>query len=155
MYQNSRVGEYLRYSSERYGRYRGLSIFIFILDTISRKQYLSQGYREYLQILGQAKDKILLHCSMVHLCLHGFWCFGSKWLNMQIILIKNLNLTLERTILSQKSDIRHNERWLKEQITIFQYLICILICIFVILVNMSILSYLQDTYKGVYLLSRI
>ena len=41
----SLVGEYLRYSSERYRRYRGLSIFIFILDTISDNQYLSGIFR--------------------------------------------------------------------------------------------------------------
>ena len=39
----SLVGEYLRYSSERYRRYRGLSIFI--LDTISDNQYLSSIFR--------------------------------------------------------------------------------------------------------------
>ena len=41
----SRGGEYLRYCSERYRRYRGLSIFIFILDTISDNQYLSGIFR--------------------------------------------------------------------------------------------------------------
>ena len=45
LYPRVRVGEYLRYSSERYRRYRGLSIFIFILDTISDNQYLSGIFR--------------------------------------------------------------------------------------------------------------
>jgi len=93
---------------------------------------------------------------MVHLCLDGSWCFGAKWLNMQINLINNLNWTLDRTIFSQKSDIWHDTRWLNEQITMLKYLICIFICIFVILVNMSILSYLHDTRGCIfYLVSKI
>ena len=51
-------GEYLRYSSERYRRYGGFSIFIFILDTILRKKYLS-GIFSYL-----AKQKIRYFCNV-------------------------------------------------------------------------------------------
>ena len=75
---------------------------------------------------------------------------------MLIKLINKLNLTLEMTLLSQKIDILHDMRRLNEQITMLKYLICIFICIFVILVNMSILSCLQDTRGCIfYLVSKI
>ena len=70
-----RVGEYLRYSSERYRRYGGFSIFI--LDTILRKQYLS-GIFSYL-----AKQKIrsfaMLHGTPVSTWLVMFWSKMTKY----------------------------------------------------------------------------
>ena len=43
----SRVGEYLRYSSERYRRYRGSQYLIFILDTFLGSQYLICIFRYF------------------------------------------------------------------------------------------------------------
>ena len=62
----SRVGEYLRYSSERYRRYRGCQYLIFILDTLFKSQYLNGIFR-YLVMqkiryfyLSQSQRKQLL-----------------------------------------------------------------------------------------------
>ena len=43
----SRVGEYLRYSSKRYRRYRGSQYLIFILDTFLGSQYLIFIFRYF------------------------------------------------------------------------------------------------------------
>ena len=43
----NRVGEYLRYSSERYRRYRGSQYLIFILDTFLGSQYLICIFRYF------------------------------------------------------------------------------------------------------------
>ena len=62
LYPRVRVGEYLRYSSERYRRYRGLSIFI--LDTISKNQYLIGIFR-YM-----AKQKIRFCIAPWYTCVY-------------------------------------------------------------------------------------
>ena len=61
-YHGTRGGEYLRYCSERYRRYRGSqSQYLYLYLRYYSGQPVS--YR-YLQILGQAKDKILLQKSI-------------------------------------------------------------------------------------------